>query len=98
MTELPAKLVILDAYPDKAGYQPGEAVPILVEVRNDGVAPFAGRLEGTLVHLAAPVAHAQAAVRLAPGGRSRLALGFQLPSDDFRGYGVDLRVVNQSVD
>ncbi len=92
----PAQITIEDAYPDKATYLPGQEALIMVHLRNDGVANYTGRIIARLVWLTDEITEARVPVTLTRGETSELRLGLDLPATDFRGYGVDIEVTDES--
>lgn len=89
---MPPAIKIRDVYPDKATYRPGQHATILVALDNRGPDPFAGWLAADLMHLTKRLGEATTAVSVRAGGTITAGLALELPSDDFTGYGVDVRL------
>jgi hypothetical protein len=67
MTPVPPEITVLDAFPDKATYLPGQSATINVVLRNGGTMPFAGQLAADLMYLTAKVADVRAPIAVAGG-------------------------------
>lgn len=88
---------IVDIYPDKATYRPGERAMVNVELENTGQASFAGQLLVDVYALAERVGGSAQMLDLpADAGRVLAQLDLALPAQDFRGYGVEVCVVDRS--
>jgi dextranase len=96
MTPVPPEITVLDAFPDKATYLPGQSATINVVLRNGGTMPFAGQLAADLMYLTAKVADVRAPIAVAGGQTLTATVTLRPPADDFRGYGVDVRVLDSA--
>ncbi|HIC88846.1 MAG TPA: hypothetical protein EYP04_05545 [Anaerolineae bacterium] len=85
---------LLDVYPDKATYRPGEPACIVAELRNNGPADFNGSIHLQLVQLDQALTQKEAAVHLSTGEQAVITVPLTLPAEDFRGYGVELRLLD----
>jgi dextranase len=85
-------LQIIDAYPDKARYSPGE--PIVLDVETSGTADGTEKLEGALYDLGREVGHCDTlSVRSSESGH--ISLTCSAPAVDYRGYLVTVRLESE---
>ena len=94
MTPTPPDISLLDVYLDKATYLPGERPAITVILANRGQTAFVGEVALDLMHLMDTVATARVPVDLSAGQTITATLSLQPPADDFRGYGVEVAVLD----
>jgi len=87
---------ILDAFTDKSTYLPGQPAVISAVMHNAGSRPFTGALRVDLRYLTATITYAQSPVTLAAGETITATTVLQPPAQSFRGYGVDLTVVDDA--
>ena len=83
---------IRDVTVAKGRYTPGEMANLDVDLQNPG-ADIQGTLVVRVLHLAQEIKSFRKDVSLPHGGRSRVVFPWQTPTDDFRGYGVDVDLV-----
>ena len=83
---------IRDVYPDKGRYAPGETAVISVDLRNPG-ADVQGKLVVRVMDLAAQVVSFRKDVALPRGDRPSVSFPWKTPTNDFRGYGIDVDFV-----
>ncbi|HZQ05641.1 MAG TPA: glycoside hydrolase family 66 protein [Anaerolineae bacterium] len=88
-------LKILDAYPERATYAPGNEASICIEILNESPRIFSGSILAHLVSLDREITSAERDVHLKPRARAPFALSLQLPTDDLRGYGVEIHVIDR---
>ncbi len=86
-----SRVVLLDLWPDRATYKPGEPATIQVALANNGARPSPVRLNLRLYWLDQQVAGVQDELDLLPGGLTA-SLPVILPGGSFRGYGADLTI------
>lgn len=80
---------IRDVYLDKGRYAPGETAVVSVELQNPG-ADVAGKLVVRVMDLAAQVVSFRKDVVLSHGNRQTVSFPWKTPTNDFRGYGIDV--------
>jgi dextranase len=80
---------VIDFWPDKATYQPGQAAAARARLGNAGTAPAAVVLELRVCHLERLV-HSQRLSYVVAPGETTVALPLELPTRPFMGYGLDL--------
>jgi dextranase len=80
---------IRDVATAKGRYNPGETAVIAVDLRNPGEA-IAGTLVVRVMDLAEEIQIFRRAVSLPKGSRQRAGFPWRTPTNDFRGYGVDV--------
>ena len=80
---------IHDVYTDKGRYNPGETANIQIDLQNSGAAPE-GALRVRVMDLATEIAAIQKTVSLPGNSRRRIVIPWKAPTNDFRGYGVDV--------
>ncbi len=84
-----AAVEILDIFPHKGTYPPGEEATIWVHGHCPGPAPFRGTIRLQVTFLADRVHEVEADLSLPPGGSEWVSVALPLPPTDGRGYGVD---------
>jgi dextranase len=84
---------ILDAYPDRGLYRPGQGVRIVVDLANDSSESVSVQVVATIRFLTHEVGRITREVVASPGSQ-RVDLLWMPPQEHPRGYGVDLAVVN----
>ena len=85
--------VLQDLWPDKASYRPGEPATIQVSLRNDESSAQSVQLELRLCWLDQHLSTVEHTT-IVPPGATLLSLPISLPAIGFRGYGVDLRILD----
>ncbi len=85
---------IVDLFTDKATYLPNQPAAISAVMRNTGPDPFTGNLRVELRYLTATVTYAQSPFTLAAGETLTTTTVLQPPAQSFRGYGVDISVLD----
>lgn len=85
---------IADVAPDRATYRPGEQANITVTLSNQTDSDVRGRLRLTLNHLTQIVEQLEQSVELAAGAIVRITFTLTPPKIPFRGYGLDVMLVN----
>ena len=83
---------IRDVYPDKGRYAPGETAVVSVKLQNPGV-DVQGKLVVHIMDLAAQVVSFRKNVVLPRGDRQTVSFPWKTPTNDFRGYGIDVDFV-----
>lgn len=83
---------IRDVVPDKGRYAPGETAVVSVELLNPG-SDVAGKLVVRVMNLAAQVVSFRKDVVLPKGSRQTVSFPWKTPTNDFRGYGIDVNFV-----
>ena len=83
---------IRDVSVAKGRYNPGETVNIDVDLLNPG-ADLAGTLVVRVMHVANEIKSFRKDIVLPRAGRSRVVFPWKTPTNDFRGYGVDVDLV-----
>ncbi len=83
---------IRDVHPDKGRYAPGGTAVVSVELQNPG-ADVAGKLVVRVMDLAAQVVSFRKDVVLPQGDRPTVSFPWKTPTNDFRGYGIDVDFV-----
>ncbi|HWE61662.1 MAG TPA: glycoside hydrolase family 66 protein, partial [Chloroflexota bacterium] len=83
------RIALLDTWPDRATYRPGEQATLHIALVNHGKQERSVRLDARLQWLDAQVEAIEKEITLAPGSQT-VSLPLALPGDSFRGYGVDL--------
>lgn len=83
---------IRDVTTGKARHLPGDTANIAVDLHSPGAA-LAGMLVVRILHLDAVVATFRKEVALPAGDRQRTVFPWKTPTNDFRGYGVDVDLV-----
>lgn len=83
---------IIDLYPDRATYRPGQNAQIRVQLRNAGPTDFSGLVIARLVSLDQVIGEHQVHAHLPADTTQVLSVPLALPAEDFRGYGVDVCV------
>ena len=83
---------IRDVYLDKGRYAPGETAGVSVDLRNPG-ADVAGKLVVRVMDFATQVVSFRKDVVLPRGGRQTVSFPWKTPTNDFRGYGIDVDLV-----
>jgi len=83
---------IRDVYPDKGRYAPGETAVVSVDLQNPG-ADVQGKLVVHIMDLAAQVVSFRKDVVLPRGDRQTVSFPWKTPTNDFRGYGIDVGFV-----
>ena len=82
--------LIRDLYTDKARYNPGEVAQIHADLVNTSGAAFNGTARFRVTHLFGTVAELVTNVTIAAGSGKTVTVPWTARADDFRGYGVDL--------
>ncbi len=86
---------LLDAYPERGGYRPGEQATVRAELLNRSSQPFRGMLRVRLLTaLEVEVARAERELDLAPRTRTTVPVQIPLPDADRRGYGVEVEITH----
>ena len=83
---------IRDVYPDQGRYAPGETATLFVDLRNPGD-DVRGQLVVRVVDLAAHGVSFRKDVALPRGERQTVSFPWSPPTNDFRGYGIDVDFV-----
>ena len=83
---------IRDVHPDKGRYAPGETAVVSVDLQNPG-ADVQGKLVVHIMDLAAQVVSFRKDVVLPRGDRQTVSFPWKTPTNDFRGYGIDVDFV-----
>ncbi len=86
-------IAISGLWPNKATYPPGEPVTLLVLIENPLTSPQVAQLTMRVLHLQTVIATQEEAHTFAPG-TTTLTLSLKLPPEPFRGYGIDLTVMD----
>jgi len=84
---------LIEAYPDRALYRPGEEVRLLVRLTNALGEPVQVRVAASIAFLADEVARIAQDIALRPGEQA-VDLAWLPPAESQRGYGVDLQVLD----
>jgi dextranase len=84
---------LIEAYPDRALYRPGEEVRLLVHLTNALGEPVQVRVAASIAFLADEVARMAQDIALRPGEQA-VGLAWLPPAESQRGYGVDLQVLD----
>ena len=83
---------IRDVHPDKGRYAPGETAVVSVELQNPGT-NLEGKLVVRVMDFAAQVVSFRKNVVLPHGDRRTVSFPWKTPTNDFRGYGIDVDLV-----
>ena len=83
---------IRDVSTDMGRYHPGETARILVDLQNPG-ADFTGTLAVRITDLAAGIGTVRRDVSVARGSRPQIIIPWKTPTNDFRGYGVEVSLL-----
>ena len=93
--ELPMESIrIVEAYPDRAFYRPGEKVRLLVYLTSELSRPVAIRLRATICFLVSEVCRIEHVITVQPGDQWHELL-WDPPPQHPTGYGVDLQVLDR---
>lgn len=88
---------IIEAYPDRAFYRPGEQVRLLVRLASVLGKPVWVRVTASITFLASEVTRIEREIALRPGEQT-VDLAWLPPTENPKGYGVDLQALdNQGV-
>jgi len=82
---------LLDLYPRKGFFQPGERIELEAEIDSEGAET--GLLRLTIFHLASQIATLELRVQSA-GGLQRVAVAWEAPPTAVRGYGVEAELLD----
>jgi hypothetical protein len=85
------QIVIADIRPDRATYAPGMPASVVVVLRSEVDGHFQIALR--VMHLDRETANERTTHTL-PKGTSEVRLPLALPEEGFRGYGIDLRILD----
>ena len=83
---------IRDVFIDKGRYAPGETAIVSVDLQNPG-ADVEGKLAVRAMNLAAQIVSFRKDVVLSRGSRQTVSFPWKTPTNDFRGYGIDVDFV-----
>lgn len=81
---------IIDVYPHKAQYRPGDKVNIIAEIVNESMQSWRGRLQTRFLYLATEIAALEQNIVLQTGSKQQFIAEWMLPVDRLKGYGVDV--------
>ena len=87
---------IRDLYTDKARYNPGDSVQIKAELFNASGSTFSGIARFRITHLFDTVLEITSNVVLGASSGTTLTVPWISRGDDFRGYGIDLDILDGS--
>jgi len=86
--------LIRDVYPDRARYQPGDTALIHVDLYNaNGPDVSAAELQVRIHQLFSEVTMLSSNVSLPNGSGATVTFPWTVPLDDFRGYGIDVDLI-----
>lgn len=87
-------ITVLDVFLDRGAYRPSDRATAQALLSNDSPRAFRGMLRARLTSLDADIARGETPFELAPRARATVPVSLALPSDDRRGYGVELDVLD----
>ncbi len=87
---------IEDAYPDRSTYRPGEKASVIVRVRKRGGEKFTGALMLRVLNLAYEIGKVEYPLSITGEGVREYRIPIDLPEEDFRGYGLDIELIDDS--
>jgi len=87
---------VIQVYPDKARYNPGDTATFAVELTNGPTSPFKGTLSLSVSRLGHLVFIAKQTVTLGPSATATPTFAWLTPVLDFQGYLVEARLNNGS--
>ena len=86
---------IQDVYPHQAWYKPGEQARLHVDLHSTRSEEFQGTLRGRLLFLTEEVEREEVPLHLSGAGTHRVDIQLPLPSEQPRGYGVEVTLVDK---
>jgi len=90
--------LIRDVYTDKSRYDPGDTALITVELYHaNGTNPVNADVVVNVSQLFTNLASFTTHITLANGTGTNLTFAWTVPSDDFRGYGIDVDLIENNV-
>ena len=88
------RIELLDLFPHKATYRPGEDAVVCLHLRCLGPQPFQGTVRLCLTFLVDEISEVEEKLQLAPNTEEKIHIPLPLPREDERGYGVEATVVD----
>lgn len=88
------RIELLDLFPHKATYRPGEGAVVCLHLRCLGPQPFQGTVRLRLTFLADEIGEFEEKLQLAPDTEEKIHIPLPLPPEDGRGYGAEATVVD----
>jgi len=87
--------IVVEAYPDKAQYRPGQVVNLIISVHNGFAQNISAKIEIQILQVLTPVATLWKDVLLPAKTHQQLSVEWLPPVEEyFKGYGVDIRLFN----
>lgn len=87
-------IALTDIWADRAVYQPGEPAHLLLLIQNQAEHPIAVCLHIALSWLDQEIANQSQQLEVQPG-QQQITLPLELPTESFRGYGVDVTLCDE---